>query len=91
MQKYQNMALLFINLGIFVFLQKFTITQIRGSSLERWEMFLKIQTQKYPNKVFLVLNLGKILQLDKLEGANLKDDNSFLKFQPKNTRIRHFW
>ena len=31
------------------------------------------------------------LFLDKFEGADLKYDNSLLKFQPKNNQIRHFW
>ena len=41
--------------------------------------------RRYPNKAFLVQNLGifvfcKILQLDRFEGADFKYDNSFLKF-----------
>ena len=28
---------------------------------------------------------------DKFEGADLKYDNTFLKFYPKNTQIRQFW
>ena len=31
------------------------------------------------------------LVFDKFEGADFKYDNSFLKFQSKNTQIRHFW
>ena len=30
------------------------------------------------------------LQLEKFEGADFEYDNSFFKFQPKNTKIRHF-
>ena len=30
-------------------------------------------------------------QSDKIQGADFKYDNSFFKFQPKNTKIRHFW
>ena len=33
----------------------------------------------------------KALQLDKFEGGDLKFDNSFLKFLPKNTQIRRFF
>ena len=56
----------------------------------------KILAQNYTNKAFLVTNLGifvfrKILQLDKFEGADFKYDNTFFKFQSKNTQIRHFW
>ena len=48
-------------------------------------IFLKILSQKYPNKAFLVPNLRifffrKILQSDKFKGADFKYDNSFLKF-----------
>ena len=59
----------------------------------RWfkiqQLFFKILVQKYPNKAFLLPNLGiffpwKILQFDKFEGADFKYDNSFLKFYPKN-------
>ena len=35
--------------------------------------------------------MRKRLIFDKFEGADFKYDNSFLKFQPKNTQIRHFW
>ena len=56
----------------------------------------KILAQNYANKAFLVTNVGifvfrKILQLDKFEGADFKYDNTFFKFQSKNTQIRHFW
>ena len=52
--------------------------------------------QRHQNKAFSALNLEilflrKILQLDKFEGANFRYENSFLKFQPENTQIRHFW
>ena len=44
----------------------------------------KILAQKYPNKAFLIPNLGilffrEILQIHKLEGADSKYDNSFSK------------
>ena len=60
-------------------------------------VFFKILAQKYPNKANLVPNLGifvfsrKNLQLDNFEGAGFKYDNIFLKFLPKNTKIRYFW
>ena len=44
----------------------------------------------------MVPNLGvfiffcEVLQLDKFEGADFKYDNSFSKFNPKNTQIRYF-
>ena len=31
------------------------------------------------------------LKSGKSEGADFKYDNSFFKWQPKNTKIRHFW
>ena len=31
------------------------------------------------------------LIIDNFKGADLKYDNSFLKFYHKNTQIRHFW
>ena len=33
----------------------------------------------------------EILQLDKCEGADFKDGNSFIKFLSKNTQVRYFW
>ena len=43
-------------------------------------IFFQILSQKYPNKPFLVPNLGffcEILQLDKFEDADFKYENSF--------------
>ena len=69
------------------------------------KVFLKILAQKYPNKAFLVPNLGicpfrKILQLDKFEAADFKYDNSIFKilaqkylskaFLVKNIQRKHF-
>ena len=69
------------------------------------KVFLKIIAQKYPNKAFLVPNLGifpfrKILQLDKFEAADFKHDNSIFKilaqkylskaFLVKNIQRKHF-
>ena len=34
---------------------------------------------------------GKILQLDKFEGADFKYDNNLLKLLPVSNHIRHFW
>ena len=55
-------------------------------------IFFQIPAQKYPNKAFLVPNLGffffffcEILQLDKFESADLKCVNIVLKIQSKNT------
>ena len=50
-------------------------------------ILFQVPVQKYPNNAFF----RKILQIDKLEGTDLKYDNIVLKFQPKNTQIRHFW
>ena len=35
--------------------------------------------------------MSQKLNFDKFEGADFKFNNSFLKFQPKNTQRRHFW
>ena len=40
---------------------------------------------------FIFFFFCKILQLDKVEGADFKYDNSFFKFQPKNTQISYLW
>ena len=50
-------------------------------------ILFQVPVQKYPNNAFF----RKILQLDKLEGTDFKYDNIVLKFQPKNTQIRHFF
>ena len=63
--------------------------------------FFKILAQKCPSNVFFVPNLdifvclfvcfcGEILQLDKFEDADFKYDNSFWKFQAKNSQIGIF-
>ena len=56
--------------------------------------FYKIPAQKYPNKAFLVPILmifcTKKLNLEKFDGVYFKHGNTFLKFQPKITQIRHF-
>ena len=42
-----------------------------------------------------ILGFGKFkgtdFKLDKLEDDDFKYDNSFFKFLPKSTQIRHFW
>ena len=61
-------------------------------------VLFEILAQNYPNKTSFVPNLGiflllcKILQLDKLEGPDFKDDNNVLKFQQKSIcpNFRHF-
>ena len=72
----------------------------------KYDYFFQIPAQKCPNKAFLVKNTQtrhfwsqiwvflfsrKILKLDKIEGPDLKFDNSFLKFLPQNTQIRYFF
>ena len=42
--------------------------------------------KKVSNLIF-----SKILEADKSEGADFKYNKNILKFQPKNTQIRHFW
>ena len=42
-----------------------------------------------PNLGFFVF-FGKMLQLDKFEGADFKYDNIVCKFQPKNSQIQAF-
>ena len=64
--------------------------KFEGVDFQYDNSFFKILPQKYPNKAFLVPNLGifvcrKILQLDKFEGADFKYDNIVFKFQPQNT------
>ena len=53
-------------------------------------------TQKYPNKAFLVPNLGifvfhEILQIHKFEGADFKCDDSFSKILAQKYQKWHFW
>ena len=43
------------------------------------------------SQLWAFLFLPKVLQLDTFEGADFKYDNIILKFQCKNTQIRHFW
>ena len=46
---------------------------------------------KHPNKAFLVLDLSiLIFARRKFEDVDVKYDNTFFKFQPKNIQIRHF-
>ena len=57
--------------------------------------FFLILAQKYPNRAFVVPNLGtfifhEIWQLETFEAADFKYDNIIYKSQPKNTQIRHF-
>ena len=59
-------------------------------------MAFKILAQKYPIKAFFgpkfpFFFFCEILQVDKFEGVDFEYNNSFLKFYPKNTQIRHFW
>ena len=42
----------------FYFVQKFIFMKIRGKWFQIWQYFLKYPARKYPNKVFLVPNLG---------------------------------
>ena len=49
----------------------------------------------HPDKTILVpnqkiSNYAQNLQLNKSEGVDFKYDKSFLKFQPKNTQVKHF-
>ena len=58
--------------------------------------FFKVQARNnqirhFWSKIYTFSLFHKILQLDKLQGADFKYDNIVFKFQPKNTQIRHFW
>ena len=46
---------------------------------------------KHPNKALLVVNLRISFFCTKFESFDFKYDNILLKFQPKNTQIKHFW
>ena len=35
--------------------------------------------------------INQKINFDKIEGADLKYENSFLNLKPINTEIRHFW
>ena len=56
-------------------------------------MFFSNSNLKYPNLAFLVSNalFHEILQLDQLEGADLKNSTIDFKFHLQNIQIRHFW
>ena len=59
-------------------------------------VFFNVFAQRYPNmahfdQILRAFIFPRILQIYKFEGADFKYGNSFLKFQPKNTKIKHFW
>ena len=85
-----------LNLGIFIFSQNFPFRPIQGADFKYENMFLKVLSQKYLNKAFLVPKLGIFIFLQNfavtvlmllLEGVDVKYHISFLKFYPKNTHI----
>ena len=89
-KKFTNKVFFVPNLGIFIFACNFTIF------FSNMTMFFQNCCLKDPNRHFWFhilwyLFLHKTSQLDKLEGVNLKCDKRFLKFQSKNTQIKHFW
>ena len=60
------------------------------------KVFLFILAQKYPDKTFLVPNLGIFIFLRKfavrqIRGCWFQIDKIIFKFQHKYTQIRHFW
>ena len=54
-------------------------------------IFFSNSSPKIPESHIFGPEFRQNLQLDKFEGANFKYDNSFFKYQPKSTQIRHFW
>ena len=89
----------------FLFLCKILqIYKFEGADFKYDNSLFLILALKYPNKAFLIKNtqqgifspnlcifvFSQNLQIYKFEGADFKYDNSFLKFQPKSTQIRHF-
>ena len=80
--------------------------KLKSIDLKHENSIFKTLAQKYPNKPFLVPNLGilffhKILQLDKFESADFKYEYSIFQilaqnyankeFLIKNTQITYFW
>ena len=51
----------------------------------------KTSSSKIPKWVTLCPNLDIFVSSQKFDGADYKYDNSFLKMEPKNIQIRHFW
>ena len=72
-------------MAFFLFLRKILESdKLEGADFKYSNNFFLILAQKYPNKAFLVPNVGifflhKILQLSKFKGVDLKYDNSFFK------------
>ena len=63
---------------------------------DKFKDAVEFSSRKYPNKVCWSLSqvfsfFHEILESDKFQGADFKYDNIIFKFQPKNTRITHFW
>ena len=71
----------------------FAIIEIWGLWFQIRQEVFKIAAEKYSNKPFTskieaILFFHETLQLDRFEGADFKYDNIFVKFYPKNTKIR---
>ena len=91
----------------FLFLHKILqLDKLKSIDFKHDNSIFKTLAQKYPNKPFLVPNLGilffqKILQLDKFESADFKYENSIFEilaqnypnkgFLIKNNQITYFW
>ena len=54
-------------------------------------MVKNTQIRHFWSQIWVFLFPRKILKLGKIEGPDFKFDNSFLKFLPKNTQIKHFF
>ena len=78
------------------------LTMVKNSFLINFRVLISYMaigfsnsSPKYPNKAILALNLFfffnmKFCVVANIEGADFKYDNSFTKFQSKNTEIRQF-
>ena len=80
----------------FYFPPKFAIKQTCGCSFQIWQWFFRISVKKYPNKAFFVVNLTILLflhetsHIEKFEGTDFDNGNSFFQIPAKNTLMRNF-
>ena len=84
-KKYPNKAFSVPSLVTLAFSKNFAIRQIGGCWFQVWQYLFQIPAQKYRSQGFLVGNLGIFV-----EGTDYRYDNIVLKFESKNTQIRHF-
>ena len=90
-----NQAFLILNLIIFTFKSNFTITQIWGHWIRIWQKCSSNSWLKIPKcGIFQILRLFSFawnFGFWQFETVDFKYDNSIFKFQPKISKIRHFW